>query len=98
MKLSNGLVGHSGQYLVCAELSKRGWLASLTLANAEDIDVLAHHTVTKKNVALQVKTSSGSEPLWLLSKRNEGWSPAVSCCPLCVPTVKCRFEMAACLV
>ena len=74
MKRSHGLTGHSGQYFVCAELSKRGWLASITLTNAEDIDVLAHHVATKKNVAIQVKTSSGSEPRWLLSARSEEWS------------------------
>ncbi|WP_414665162.1 hypothetical protein [Horticoccus sp. 23ND18S-11] len=74
MKLSHGLVGHAGQYYVCAELSRRGWLASITLANAEDIDVLAHHVATKKNVAIQVKTSSGAEPKWLLSARSEAWS------------------------
>jgi hypothetical protein len=71
MKLSHGLVGHAGQYFVCAELSRRGWLASITLSNAEDIDILAHHVSTKKNIAIQVKTSSGSDPRWLLSERCE---------------------------
>jgi hypothetical protein len=74
MKRSHGLTGHAGQYFVCAELSKRGWLASISLTNAEDIDVLAHHVATKKTVAIQVKTSSGSEPKWLLSARSEKWS------------------------
>ncbi|MDQ5980303.1 MAG: hypothetical protein QG602_3279 [Verrucomicrobiota bacterium] len=74
MKISHGLVGHAGQYFVCAELSKRGWLASITLSNAEKIDVLAYHSATNKNVAIQVKTSSGKDPKWILSEKNEIWS------------------------
>jgi len=74
MKISNALTGHAGQYFVCAELSKRGWLASITLTNAQNIDILAHHVQTKKNVAIQVKTTSGAHAKWILTSRNEQWS------------------------
>ncbi|MSR07827.1 MAG: hypothetical protein EXR93_12305, partial [Gemmatimonadetes bacterium] len=39
-KISPGLAGTAGEYLVAGELSRRGYIASLTLRNARGIDVL----------------------------------------------------------
>ena len=38
-KLSNGLTGIAGEYFVAAELSLRGFMASVTLRNNESIDI-----------------------------------------------------------
>jgi hypothetical protein len=39
--LTTVLSGVSGEYFVAAELSRRGFIASLTLKNAQGIDILA---------------------------------------------------------
>ena len=43
---------------MAAELSRRGWLATVTVKNAPGTDVLAQHPDTKRTVAIQTKTSS----------------------------------------
>ena len=40
-KLSSNDVGVAGEYLVAAQLTLRGWLATVTLKNSPGIDVLA---------------------------------------------------------
>ena len=57
--IPNALIGAAGEYLVAAELSRRGWLATVTIKNAPGTDVLAQHSQTKRLVAIQAKTSSG---------------------------------------
>lgn len=58
----NALVGASGEYHVAAELSHRGWLATVTIKNAPGTDVLAQHFETGLTIPIQVKTT--------LTKRN----------------------------
>jgi hypothetical protein len=59
-----GLTGAAGEYLVAAELSLQGWLATVTIKNAPGTDVLAQSLKTGVLVAVQTKTaSSGSFPL-----------------------------------
>ena len=41
LRLSPGLCGTAGEYFVAAELSRRGYVASITLRNARGIDILA---------------------------------------------------------
>lgn len=65
MRIPNSLIGAAGEYLVAAELSRRGWLATVTIKNAPGTDVLAQHHATKWVVAVQSKTTGGVGS-WLL--------------------------------
>lgn len=65
------LTGIAGEYFVAAELSRRGYVASLTLRNTRGIDILASNTDATKSVGIQVKTNSGRKPHWLLSQKAE---------------------------
>lgn len=57
-KLSNNLVGTSGEYYVCAELCRRGFLALLTPKNNPLFDIIATNSDGSKTVSIQVKTRS----------------------------------------
>lgn len=70
-KLSTIQVGIAGEYLVAAELSRRGYVASLTLRNTRGIDILASNKDATKSVGIQVKTSQRSTPDWVMSKKAE---------------------------
>ena len=39
-KISSTLIGVSGEYFVAAELSRRGYVASITLRNIKGIDIV----------------------------------------------------------
>ena len=65
------LTGVAGEYFVAAELSRRGYVASLTLRNTRGIDILASNTDATRSVGIQVKTNSGTKPHWLLSQKAE---------------------------
>jgi hypothetical protein len=41
MKINSQLAGVSGEYFVAAELSRRGFIASITMRNTRGIDILA---------------------------------------------------------
>ena len=56
---SNQLVGQTGEYLVAAELSRRGYIATTFTGNVPDYDIIAS-SVNGKHVSVQVKASSGS--------------------------------------
>src|SRR5262245_45923159 len=64
-----GLVGAAGEYYVAAELSRRGWLATVTIKNAPGTDVLAQNRATGRVVAIQTKTANYDV--------NEFWRPQV---------------------
>jgi hypothetical protein len=53
-----GLTGAAGEYYVAAELSLRGWLATVTIKNAPGTDVLARGLDSGRLVAIQTKTAS----------------------------------------
>jgi hypothetical protein len=62
---SKNLVGATGEYYVCAELCKRGFLALLTPKNNPLFDILATNAAGSRSVAIQVKTRSiGNEAGW----------------------------------
>jgi hypothetical protein len=65
------LTGVAGEYFVAAELSRQGYVASLTLRNTRGIDILASNLDATRSVGIQVKTNSGSKPHWLLSQKAE---------------------------
>lgn len=70
-KLSPLLAGIAGEYYVAAELSRRGYIASLTLRNTKGIDILASNAGATRTVGLQVKTTQGKKNEWLLNKKIE---------------------------
>lgn len=69
--LPKGLSGIAGEYFVAAELSRRGYIASITLRNTKGIDILASNSTATRQIAIQVKTNQGSKPEWVLSKEAE---------------------------
>ena len=68
-KLSTGLTGVAGEYLVAGELSRRGYIASLTLRNTRGIDILASDVDASRSVGIQVKTKHGGGAEWLLTHK-----------------------------
>jgi len=72
MKTLSGIqCGVAGEYFVAAELSRRGYVASLTLRNTRGIDVLASNADATKSVGIQVKTSQGDRADWMLNVKAE---------------------------
>jgi hypothetical protein len=70
-RLTTVLSGVTGEYLVAAELSPRGYIASLTLRNTRGVAILVANTDATKSVGVQVKTSQGRSKHWLLNKKVE---------------------------
>lgn len=54
----NNLVGTAGEYYVCAELCRQGYLALLTPKNNPLFDVVATALDGSRSVSIQVKTRS----------------------------------------
>ena len=75
-KISPGLAGTAGEYLVAGELSRRGYIASITLRNARGIDILVSDENARRSVGIQVKTSQGDKPVWILSQKVESMDAA----------------------
>jgi len=71
MKLDAGLCGIAGEYFVAAELSRRGYLASITLRNSRGVDILATNRDATKSVAIQVKTNQRGVAEWILNEKVE---------------------------
>jgi hypothetical protein len=70
-KLSTGITGVTGEYFVAGELSRRGYIASITLRNTRGIDILVSNSNATRQVAIQVKTNQGAKPEWVLNKKAE---------------------------
>ena len=68
MASKHQLTGMAGVYLVAAELSKRGFIASPTSRSAQGADLLVTDTECKRSYAVQVKTNATTFKFWLLSK------------------------------
>jgi hypothetical protein len=75
MKPSSQLAGVAGEYFVAGELSRRGFIASITMRNSPGIDVLATNLKAKKAVTIQCKTSRSSTKGWILSDKAEVFAP-----------------------
>ena len=72
MKLSTGLSGIAGEYFVAAELSRRGYIASITLRNTRGIDILASNVDATCSVGIQVKSRQDRGAKWMLDQKVEG--------------------------
>lgn len=73
VKLNTVLSGVAGEYYVAAELSKRGYIASITLRNTKGVDVLCSNSEATRTVGIQVKTNSGSRRSWILNQKAEDY-------------------------
>jgi len=69
--LESTLVGVAGEYLVAAELTLRGYIASISLRNSRGIDIVASNSDGTKSVSIQVKTNSDGGNVWILNKKSE---------------------------
>jgi len=58
LSAANNLVGTAGEYYVCAELCRRGYLALLTPKNNPIFDVVVTNANGSRSVSVQVKTRS----------------------------------------
>lgn len=66
---SNNLIGTAGEYFVCAELCRRGYVALLTPKNNPLFDVIASTQDGSRTVSIQVKTRSiHNKQGWKLGK------------------------------
>ena len=70
-KLPKGIAGIAGEYFVAAELSRRGFMASVTLRNNDSVDIHASKLSNNKIFAIQVKTSQSGNRVWILNKKTE---------------------------
>jgi len=70
------ITGVAGEYFVAAELSRRGWIATLTLKNTPNIDVIATTPDGLRTINIQVKTRSiKNRAGWILNKKFETLVP-----------------------
>lgn len=67
--MSKQLSGVAGQYLVAAELTRRGHVATITLRQTQGIDVLASNADGSRQAAIQVKCDQRSGPGWVLNAK-----------------------------
>jgi hypothetical protein len=72
-KRNRVLTGVTGEYYVAAELSRRGYLASITLRNTKGVDVLCSNADASKSVGIQVKATKGMKRSWILSQKGEDY-------------------------
>lgn len=70
-KLSTNLSGVSGEYFVAAELSRRGFITSVTLKNAKGIDILITDEKAQVFIVIQVKTNQKTRKAWVLTEKSE---------------------------
>lgn len=65
-------IGNAGEYFVAGELERRGFTVAVPMSNVKDFDILAISRINpEKQYAVQVKTTGGRSPKWVLSKKAE---------------------------
>lgn len=65
--IDRSLIGIAGAHFVAGEMSKRGYVVTLTSRNTEGIDLLASDKNGTNPIAIQVKTTTQKN--WLLNKK-----------------------------
>src|SRR5207247_3558806 len=63
------LTGVAGEYFVAAELSRRGYIASISLRNTRGIDILATNEAATRSITIQCKTNQSGARNWMLNER-----------------------------
>jgi len=66
----NQQTGMHGVYLVAAELTKLGYITTLTSRNLFGADILLTDSGCKKAWSIQVKTNTSTFSFWLLNKKS----------------------------
>jgi hypothetical protein len=72
-KITPLLAGVAGEYFVAAELSRRGYIASISLRNTRGIDILATNADASRSVTIQCKTNQVSKTSWMLNEKSESF-------------------------
>jgi hypothetical protein len=67
------LAGVAGEYFVAAELSRRGYIATISLRNTRGIDILATNAAASHSVTIQCKTSQMSRAAWVVTDKCESF-------------------------
>lgn len=70
-KLTSILSGCAGEYLVAGELSRRGYIASITLRNSRGVDILVTNEKASRTAAIQVKTRYSKGTAWVMNEKAE---------------------------
>jgi hypothetical protein len=70
-KIPPVLTGVAGEYFVAAELSRRGYIASISLRNTRGIDILATNQDGSRSITIQCKTNQKADRKWLLNEKSE---------------------------
>ena len=68
MPSTSQLTGMRGVYLVAAELSRHGFVASPTSRSARGADILATDLKCRRAVSIQVKANASTFSFWLVSE------------------------------
>jgi hypothetical protein len=71
MKIPPILSGVAGEYFVAAELSRRGYIASISLRNTRGIDILVTNQESLRSITIQCKTRQYAGKSWMM-KANSG--------------------------
>ena len=85
MNLDKSQVGLAGEYYVLAQLTSRGFIATLTLGNTKEVDILVTNQAINKLFKVEVKTTTNkpsNDKLfgdnlfyhWTMSKKHESIS------------------------
>jgi len=72
-KIKKDFSGVTGEYLVAAELSKRGFIASMTIKNMPGIDIVVSDETASKVIGIQVKVKQdlSQKKGWTLNAKDE---------------------------
>ena len=72
-KLSSSFSSVTAEYLVAAELSKQGFIASMTIKNMPGIDIVVADETASKVVGIQVKAKQdlANKKAWTLNAKDE---------------------------
>jgi len=70
-KIPSLLAGVAGEYFVAAELSRRGYIASISLRNTRGIDILATNEDASRAITIQCKTNQLGLKVWMLNEKSE---------------------------
>jgi len=67
------LAGVAGEYFVAAELSRRGFIASISLRNTRGIDIIVTNQSASRSVTIQCKTNQLGKKSWVLNDKSESY-------------------------
>jgi hypothetical protein len=80
LRTNYNITGVAGEYFVAAELSRRGWIATVTLKNTPNIDLIATTLDGLRSINIQVKTRSIKNRYgWILNRTIEKLLPGDNC-------------------